>query len=419
MLRHIFSTFVSKVLSAAINFGVIILTTQFLGPDGRGQISLFVADIALVILTAQLVGGPALVYLAARHRPFALAVVSYAFALLAGVVGPSVLVLLGQVPPGLEVHLFTLAVLESLHAVQTVFLLGWDLPRRNRIQLVRSVLQMATLLLLFYFQTPAVMHYVWAFYVGSGWVMVASGRAVWPRLRPFTLRRLPVVARLVVRMGSQAQVSNIIQFLNFRLSYYFLNAFVDVGAVGLYSTGVMLAESIWVVSQSIGTVQYSVLTQQRDRDYAVRVSGQMAKLSGWVCLVAVGGLLLLPPSLLRLVFGPEFGDLGGVINTLAPGVLAHGVTVPLNHYFSSRGRYGVNIRISLVGLAVTLVACGVLIPTLGATGAGLAASAAYVAMMVYVLYRFRRDNGFRLHQLLPTAADARALRGGLRRLLRR
>ena len=61
-LQNIFKTFVSKVLILLINFAVLTLTTNYFGLEGRGLISIIMADMAIVVIFNNILGGSSIVY---------------------------------------------------------------------------------------------------------------------------------------------------------------------------------------------------------------------------------------------------------------------------------------------------------------------------------------------------------------------
>ncbi|SDK29610.1 Membrane protein involved in the export of O-antigen and teichoic acid [Catalinimonas alkaloidigena] len=416
MLRNIIGTFATKVITAGLNFIIVLLTTHYLGAEGRGEISLLVANITLIVLICNVVGGPSLVYMASRHQPFQLALPSLLWALLTPLWTGAGLVLADQVPAGLEMHLMLLAGIEGVYSVSMMLILGWNLIRtHNLIMLGRGFVLFVVLLSLFYVQQPQVMHYIWALYAGSGMVLLVSSVVVFPYFKEISFRSFKSTFRAVVRTGATAQFSNILQFFNYRISYYFLNYFADTRSVGIYSAGVMLSESIWLVTRSVASVQYAEGVNTDDAQKAVQVAFRLARLCFLASLVLLFPLLLLPDSVLTWIFGRDFGDVGGVIRSLAIGTLSVSVSTVLCTYFSGQGRFYVNNWVAGIGFIALLPACFLLIPRWHVLGAGWANSLAYLASLVYVWITFRRETGFRITHLLPTAADWRLVRAFLRR----
>jgi len=68
MLRLMLFTFVSRLATAAVNFGTIILLSRKLGPEGKGIATLILVIVTSVQLICDFMGGAAMVYLSPRYR---------------------------------------------------------------------------------------------------------------------------------------------------------------------------------------------------------------------------------------------------------------------------------------------------------------------------------------------------------------
>ena len=112
---------------------------------------------------------------------------------------------------------------------------------------------------------------------------------------------------------------------------------------------------------------------------------------------------------LAAFFGPEFGAAHGVILALAPGILLNGAGMQASTYFAGVGRYGVNNRATLLGLALAVPGCLLLVPRLGITGAALSMTLAYAAATLHLFGHYRRAIGATWADLLPGWEDVRWL----------
>ncbi len=108
MLKSAFNTLFTKVLSAFFSLGIVILTTHMLGSEGRGEISLITADVGLVILFSQLVGGASLVYLYPRSHPFQLLFSAIVWSIISPLIILPIMQVLGMIEHGYFFHLIFL-----------------------------------------------------------------------------------------------------------------------------------------------------------------------------------------------------------------------------------------------------------------------------------------------------------------------
>ena len=61
-------TFASRLATAVVNFGTIILLSRKLGPEGKGIATLILVLVISVQLLCDFLGGAAMVYLSPRYR---------------------------------------------------------------------------------------------------------------------------------------------------------------------------------------------------------------------------------------------------------------------------------------------------------------------------------------------------------------
>ena len=60
--KDIIATMLSNSLILLLNFGVVVLTTQLWGADGRGSIAVFVADLSMISIFANVFTGCSVSY---------------------------------------------------------------------------------------------------------------------------------------------------------------------------------------------------------------------------------------------------------------------------------------------------------------------------------------------------------------------
>jgi O-antigen/teichoic acid export membrane protein len=211
------------------------------------------------------------------------------------------------------------------------------------------------------------------------------------------------------RYGFYNQVAHITQMLSFRVSYYVLNSYHGEAAVGIYSNGISLAESVWLIAKSISLVQYARISNTDDRKYAQRLTVQLSKVSMAISLLLLLPLLLLPMGFYSFIFGAGFEEVRMVIWSLAIGVVVYNLSILLGHYFSGTGRYHINAIASSLGLIVSLILFFYLIPLYSITGAGIATSISYLFTSIVLLVFFVRDNPGNFVASLSLKGDFKSL----------
>jgi O-antigen/teichoic acid export membrane protein len=177
----------------------------------------------------------------------------------------------------------------------------------------------------------------------------------------------------------------------------------------------MLGQLIWLVASAAAA---PLLPQVAAAPGATAANSRAAtRLSRLVTGVSVAGAIVILATawaIVPLVYGPAFSASVEPLLILLPGIVALAPAKVLASYVAGVGRPALNLVVSLVSLAVTLVLDLLLIPTIGIAGAAIASTAAYLVGAVMTVAVFRRLTRVRARDiLLPTVEDLRQLRGAI------
>jgi O-antigen/teichoic acid export membrane protein len=233
-------------------------------------------------------------------------------------------------------------------------------------------------------------------------------------LNNFT-RYIPVVKQMLT-FGFQNQIAHITQLLSFRLSYYVIEEYIGIAAVGVYSNGISIVESIWMVAKSMSLVQYSYISNSTNREESARITLLLVKAGLFASLLLLIPLVLIPVEAYVFIFGQGFSDIKPVIITLLPGILIYNFSILFGHYFSGTGRYSINGRISAIGLIVSVILYFTLIPLFNIRGAGLATSLSYIFTSLLFLWYFAKENQNWRTYLIPRWNDLKLVIAELKKV---
>ncbi|MBK6962861.1 MAG: polysaccharide biosynthesis C-terminal domain-containing protein [Bacteroidales bacterium] len=394
MIRRIVSTTASRLLTALVNLAIVWLSARSLGAEGMGTISLIILGISINQMISALVGGSALVYLVPRHPLRQLLMPAWIWAIMVSAGGSLLLGLFDLVPAEYITDLFWISLLQSYFTINQNVLLGKEkVFHFNLMAVAQVLLVLLSLGILFVgFSIYTVKSYVTALYISYGIVFLISYLLIFK----FIERQKWWSGRILkeaFRFGGYLQAASFMQLFNYRLSYYIIEKYFDRATLGVFSIGVQISESVWIISKSIAMVQYARIANSNDPVYSRDLTAAFIRITAVLTLIILGVLLLLPSGFFVLIFRSDFSGLHNVILSLSGGILAVAISLMLSHYFSGSGRPWHNTISSGIGLVFTLVLGFTLIPLLGITGAGITASVAYTAGMLYQLFVFIRISG--------------------------
>ena len=410
MFRKILNTFGAKAISAVINLLIAVLLSQYLGPEGKGVQSLIITTITFVLVFANLVGGATLVYLVPRNLPSLLVLPSYAWTLLTALISYFILLLFPIVDQAFILHICLLSVLNSVTSVNTSVLTGKEkISQANLVGLLQPLILVISLFTIFTLaDKPEIRDYILSLYISFGIPALLSliyYRKYCGRVSIHSLAEYRMIIHEMIHFGILNQVAHITQMLSFRLSFYVLNRYHGESVVGVYSNGISLAESIWLVSKSISLVQYARISNTEDRKEAALLTVRMIKFSLIASLLLLIPLMVLPAAFYTWIFGEGFEQTRTVIWSLAFGVIIYNFSILTGHYFSGTGRYQVNALSSSLGLFASIILYFGLIPVYGLAGAGWATSLSYFVTTIILMSLFNRENKVWYRELMPSMKD--------------
>jgi O-antigen/teichoic acid export membrane protein len=407
MLKKIVSTFSIKVLIAVINLVIVIVLSHFIGASGKGEASLIVISIAMVMLFSNLLGGPTLIYLVPRYNVFLLFFLSNAWSVLTSLIAFLTFYFFSSMSLCMNMHVCILSLISSFLATNLTILLG-----KERIMLYNliSLLQTASTFVMVYLllisvDQPDVVLYIYSLYTGLLLCFFISFFYVVPYFKNASLNNMSRFTIEFLKIGFTNQTSQIIKFMSFRISYYILMKYAGASVVGVFSNGTSLIESLLLISNSFVSILYPKVSNSFNKKYAQLLTQQMTKMSIAFCLLALIPLLLLPSSFWVWLFGEEFKGVRMVIVLLSPGILFYNISMVINHYFSGLGRYRVSTVAYFLGLLVVITLSLIWIPKYGIVEAGLISSLSYIVTALFYMIYFSKDAKIKVTQLFPSFAD--------------
>jgi O-antigen/teichoic acid export membrane protein len=193
-----------------------------------------------------------------------------------------------------------------------------------------------------------------------------------------------------------AQVNGLLLFFIFRVGFYIIGYSGDASSLGVYSTAVLLCDSIWILSGALAIVTYSRALAHKTDDTLINDVVRYIKISAVFGVLSVTVLYFLPSTVYIIVFGSDFAGLKAFILPLSPGIIGASILTILIHYYAARGRYALCFQVLLAAFVTSSVGCALLIQSFGAPAAGVASSAGAVLAALSLLVVFQREHKIRL-----------------------
>lgn len=406
MIRKLLSTTASRMLIALLNLAIVWINARYLGPEVLGTISLIILGISIIQLVTAVLAGSSLVYQTSRHKTGELFSIAFVWTIISSIPVWFILLQLALLPEGYEYHVLYLSLIGSIITInQNIFLGKERISIFNSISIMQSVMLLITLyFVIFKYNLLTAGAYVIAQYISMVITLLFAMVINYKHIADFRMPRYSVIKE-GFQFGAFLQTASIIQLFNYRLSYYLIEKFFDRATLGIFSLGVQLAESIWIIAKSMAILLYSRLSNNRDDKYAIVLTLKFVKFTATVTTFLIIVLLIIPSQAFVFVFNAGFEDIRHAIISLAPGILSVAISLMFSHYFSGTGFPKFNTISSGIGLVLTIVLGFILIPVMGITGAGITASFSYFSSMLYQALIFKKRAGAEWKDFLPTSND--------------
>ncbi len=377
-----------------MTLGIVILNSNVIGAEGLGNISLIILAVSIFILLTGFVSG-ALVYFVPRENVFQLFIISYAWTFIMFFVFFIFITLVPVVDKNFIYHVSALSLILSGANINEKILAGKEkIITVNYISLLKTISMIVSLpVLYFILKEKTVMSYVFSLYISYSVGFFLTLFGIMKFLKDKKINGFRLLLIKVFKLSGYNTVAAIVQKLNYRLGYYFIEYFLGIKALGIFSAGVQISESTLIISRSISFVQYSKISNTNNFRQSVSLTVTLAKI---VLLISSGIMLvfsMLPSSFYSFVFGHDFTEINTVIKSLSFGIAALSLNLIIMHFFSGTGNQKFNMMSASAGFAIT-VFCGLLlIPEFGIFGAGISASFSYLTSALLQIYFFTKLTG--------------------------
>jgi len=214
-------------------------------------------------------------------------------------------------------------------------------------------------------------------------------------IRPGFDRRL---AGEAIGFGLKSYAQNLVSHLNYRLDVYLLALFLPPAQVAYYTIATSIAEVVWYIPNSVGTVLFPKLSTERE-DWVHGVTAEVCRHT--VLATGLASLAVLATGwwLIPFFYGTAYRPAIAPLLILTPGIMAMAVYKVLTRNFTSRHRQQVSILAASVALVLNVGLNVYLIPRWGVEGAAVSSLVSYVVSAAVLVAVFRRETGMPLRRL--------------------
>lgn len=363
-------------------------------------------------MISEITGGATLVYFASRYSLKSLLVPSYAWAIICALSINSLLILLDFFPAHYLKYLFVLSLLNSIFSIHQSLLTGYQkFNASNLLNTLQIVIVSVWLYISFVYSGIKNLNvYFIALYLSYSVVVLIGGFSL---LRVKETQKEKARLKDLVTYGIINQIAHVLQFISFRLSFFLLYKSNGSFVTGVYSNAVQIAESVWLVSNSIAMVQYGKIASMKNTKEAQQMTLLLTKFCLLFSVIALITIFILPATFFSFLFGKDFIELKNIIVWLAPGVLFYNFLLIGGHYFSGIGKFKLNTYSVAFGFIVTIIGNALFYDNYSIIKAGIISSLSYTVTGIFVFALFLKESDLSLTDLLPNKNDIKQIKNWL------
>ena len=415
MFKKILGTGAVRAIQVMTQMATLIMGTKFLGAAEWGKAFIAQTDITFLLIGIEIIAGSGLVYFTPRKKLSTLMTISYSWI---GLVTLFYILLFNLlhffpsffhaiVPQGYATLILVMTFVYSLHEFNLNHFLGKEKVGIYNwlflIQILTQVTVMAILIFTMNLRTARALLY--SQLCGYSLATIIGWMLLFPNFKREGREPFKSTWKEMFHYGAFMQLSTLVSTLNKRMSLYLLRSNCTESQIGVYASGTQVTEGVNIIGQSIGLVQFSTISNQKDERESARLTIRFMKFSILLTFMALLFICILPTRFFEWLFSGEFSSIRTVILLIAPGIVFLSAYTVLTNFFSGTGRPKYNLYASLIGLTATLIAAFILIPWLGIRGAAITTTLTYTALFVYLWFVFHRLTSIHLKELLPCGED--------------
>jgi O-antigen/teichoic acid export membrane protein len=408
MIKNIIQTLFTKGFVAITNFLILIVSAKYLGVNTRGEISLFVLNIANIQIINEIYTGYSLVYFVPKFNLKKLVVNGVVWTLLATSASNILFFIWNKEINGYEWDMFFLSVMVILNTFNMVVILA-----KENVKLYNflSVLQPFLLLCGIAFFTLKQGDFTFKAYVIPLYIsfsvsfIVSTITVIKYVLADDTKTEFSL--KSVFENGFFCQLAGWFHVQVNRFSWYILGS---SALVGLYSAASSLIESVWIVASGITPIVLSRISNTGDTPFNRNITITLAKAAFILSCLAILILWFLPVEMFTYLLGKDFTDTKHLMLCLSPGILCISFSTVISHYFSGLGKLRFIAGCNFMGFVCAVALAFFLIGNYGLVGAAIAANVGYFVSSLGLFFGFAVKNKLRFFEFFNLKADIETIK---------
>ena len=407
MKQYLFSNIFTRIVCNALNFILALIITRYYGAIGKGEMTYILTVITFVGFFSNMFSSNSLIYSYSKNQFKTIYFTAIIWILIVCCIE---FVLLNLIIHGTYEYIFHICLLSFLQSIFTLFssvlIANKEVKKHNILTLLFIVINLVVIsFLIFGIHRMGLGSIIIMFYLGY---LFSITIAILFSLQYLAVNKIDIDIReikVILSHGYKYQIFDFLQFLMLRFSFLLLFQFEGKISLGVFSIGLSLIESIWIISRSVGTLNYIKVANSAVPKDNYLITLKLLRSVVLISIVLVIIIFIIPTKFYVFIFGSNCSVLKNYIKWLIPGAITFPIFIILSSYYLGKGKLNYNIIACGLGSFISIVLGFLLIHKYEMTGTAFTMSISFIVCSLFLLYQFYKSNNFTLKDFTPTRTD--------------
>ena len=416
-IKDLFSVLISKGIVIALGLGTAIITSRFLGPDGKGIIAGLLVYPSLFMSIGSLGIQQATTYYVGQKKytideiyGSVLGIWLFTNAVCMLICYVLIAYFTRQHYDGIYIFLAIFGIPFTLYTSYSsgIFLGQQRIKEFNSINWIPVAINFLCTLILVAGLNLGVTGSMIGTFAGAVVMscIVAFKMKKTVSFKPvFNLERIKKMLGLGITYAVALLVANV----NYYGDVVVLERLSTPAETGLYSNGVFIAQFLWEIPMLMGALIFSRSAASNDpRDFSLKTC-RLLRLAGIVMFVGCLSLYFLSSFVISFLYGPKFAGSATVLRLLLPGVFLLTIFKVLYMDMAGRGKPWLSMKAMIPSAILNIILNIWWVPGYGANGSAFASTVSYALAAIVFLWIYSKDAGISIKEILTFTKEDKGL----------
>lgn len=405
--KTIILTFLSQISIQVLGVVSGIFIARFIGPEGKGIFAIYQANAQMFVTFFSLSLGSALTYFV----PSKIIKIEklLGISLLVIIIGSllSTLIIFTFYYSSYKLYLFpskynsilyilwmfVFSTLSITNFLAVGFFQGMKLFNKlNKILIINSIINVVLFLLLFLLSRQGVIgkNVLYLLYCLLAITLFNTFQFLFSYLKTVKVKPDFSISykrdlQPILKYVFYTHLSIFVSFINYRLSLWILNYYLNAVAIGLFSLASNIAVLFSFISQTIGNVLMPYLSGEAEEKKRIMFY-RYSRINSTILIILAGISFFACIPLIPLLYGREFSDAVILFQVFLPGIFFMGFSRMFAVYIASKNEQKYNLFATVLGFLVNTLSTVLLIKYFGVIGASIAGSITSFVTCLAMMY---------------------------------